>query len=447
MAKKIQLTIPKPCHEDWNAMTPVEKGKFCGSCQKQVVDFSTMSDRQVAEFFKKPSTGSVCGRFMTDQLDRTLEIPKKRIPWLRYFFTIALPAFFLSIKTSATRTQGEPKIRNVDADSTRPSIYDDMRVMGMVSRPPVFQPIAKDTIKKPVQKPTCSDQVMGKPALETIKGEIDVTAPKDWIEVRGKVTDESGSPIPVASIVVQGTKTGVAANDKGEFRLRVKRGAILRVSAVNAETAMVTINGQEPLLIALKSSMQNEVVIVAGYVSVRRTNEINYKGMVVDEDNQPVVNAKISCGKKATYSDKDGRFGFWDTPAKNNGKLIITAPGYQELEYNLASSKYTSNPIHLLLKKKTTLPPVAIINKLEVFPNPVPAGAAISIAWKQTDAGYFQMEKNSTTGQLAYSKVLWIDAEARLLNLELPSLATGTYVLTLTNKQSGKKYAEKLVIQ
>jgi len=83
MRKKLQLSIPTPCHEKWDNMTPVQQGKFCGSCQKSVVDFSNMSDRQVAEFFKKPSAGSVCGRFMQDQLDRSIEIPKKRIPWVK----------------------------------------------------------------------------------------------------------------------------------------------------------------------------------------------------------------------------------------------------------------------------------------------------------------------------------------------------------------------------
>jgi len=51
MLKNIQLSIPKPCHENWDAMSPVEKGRFCGSCQKQVVDFSNMNDWQIAEFF------------------------------------------------------------------------------------------------------------------------------------------------------------------------------------------------------------------------------------------------------------------------------------------------------------------------------------------------------------------------------------------------------------
>jgi hypothetical protein len=40
MAKKFQLQIPEPCHEDWNKMTPVHKGRFCDSCEKAVVDFT-----------------------------------------------------------------------------------------------------------------------------------------------------------------------------------------------------------------------------------------------------------------------------------------------------------------------------------------------------------------------------------------------------------------------
>ena len=54
MGKHIQLNIPKPCHENWDQMTPVDKGRFCGFCQKQVVDFTAMNDEQLALFFKKP---------------------------------------------------------------------------------------------------------------------------------------------------------------------------------------------------------------------------------------------------------------------------------------------------------------------------------------------------------------------------------------------------------
>jgi len=53
MKPELYLHIPTPCHEDWNTMTPVEKGKFCGSCNKEVVDFSLMTDAEVLNFFKK----------------------------------------------------------------------------------------------------------------------------------------------------------------------------------------------------------------------------------------------------------------------------------------------------------------------------------------------------------------------------------------------------------
>lgn len=111
MPKKIQLHVDEPCHENWDAMTKAEQGRFCDACQKQVVDFSTMSDREIAQFFKRPATGSVCGRFMTDQLDRDISVEKKRLPWLKYFFSVALPAFLLS---KQAHTQGGVRKRIVN---------------------------------------------------------------------------------------------------------------------------------------------------------------------------------------------------------------------------------------------------------------------------------------------------------------------------------------------
>ncbi|MFX6803812.1 hypothetical protein ABTH20_20355, partial [Acinetobacter baumannii] len=80
MKPELYLHIPTPCHEDWDKMTPVQKGKFCGSCNKEVVDFSLMTDAEVLNFFIK-STGNTCGRFYNDQLQRPLQetkIEKKR---------------------------------------------------------------------------------------------------------------------------------------------------------------------------------------------------------------------------------------------------------------------------------------------------------------------------------------------------------------------------------
>ena len=47
MQKQTSIYIPKPCHEDWNTMTPTQQGKFCSACSKEVIDFSLMSDNQI----------------------------------------------------------------------------------------------------------------------------------------------------------------------------------------------------------------------------------------------------------------------------------------------------------------------------------------------------------------------------------------------------------------
>lgn len=96
--KKFTLSVTNPCHENWDQMTPDQRGRFCASCQKTVVDFTAMSDRQIADYFNR-STVSTCGRFYRDQLEREVTVPKKEQPWLRYFFRITWPAFLFVLKS------------------------------------------------------------------------------------------------------------------------------------------------------------------------------------------------------------------------------------------------------------------------------------------------------------------------------------------------------------
>ena len=66
----MKVTIPKPCHENWAAMTPEEKGRFCQVCSKSVRDFTTATDLEImAELSENPN---ICASFRVDQLDRNL---------------------------------------------------------------------------------------------------------------------------------------------------------------------------------------------------------------------------------------------------------------------------------------------------------------------------------------------------------------------------------------
>lgn len=72
--KNTVVTIPQPCHENWNVMLPEEQGRFCRSCEKIVVDFTNKTPVEIRETLMQ-NTGKVCGRVKKTDLNRPLEEP------------------------------------------------------------------------------------------------------------------------------------------------------------------------------------------------------------------------------------------------------------------------------------------------------------------------------------------------------------------------------------
>ncbi|MBL0358715.1 MAG: hypothetical protein IPP72_18445 [Chitinophagaceae bacterium] len=94
----LKLSIPKPCHEDWDTMIPNEQGRHCNACVKTVVDFTAMSDEEVNHFFIKQQGQSVCGRFKNEQLHRiSITLPHNiyqiTMPRWKQFLAALLLAF------------------------------------------------------------------------------------------------------------------------------------------------------------------------------------------------------------------------------------------------------------------------------------------------------------------------------------------------------------------
>ena len=75
--KGVHLSVPMPCHEKWGNMSETGKGRFCQSCEKEVVDFSSYTDEQILAHFSE-SSGPQCGRFHPIQLNKTI-IPIRNI--------------------------------------------------------------------------------------------------------------------------------------------------------------------------------------------------------------------------------------------------------------------------------------------------------------------------------------------------------------------------------
>lgn len=73
----MKISIPQPCHENWQEMTPNEQGRSCASCQKTVVDFTTWPDEAIFNFFML-NQAKTCGRFTSTQLNKVLSPQPKR---------------------------------------------------------------------------------------------------------------------------------------------------------------------------------------------------------------------------------------------------------------------------------------------------------------------------------------------------------------------------------
>ncbi|MDX9747126.1 MAG: TonB-dependent receptor [Paludibacter sp.] len=83
--------------------------------------------------------------------------------------------------------------------------------------------------------------------------------------VKGIVSDESGQPIPGASVTIVGTTAGVITDLDGNFTIEVRSNDRLTISFVGLETQTINVAGQRNLKIILKEKVDelDEVTVVA----------------------------------------------------------------------------------------------------------------------------------------------------------------------------------------
>jgi hypothetical protein len=121
MVHKIKISIPEPCHENWFEMTPTKKGRFCCNCNKNVIDFTKSSDREILLSFNE--TQKLCGRFKISQLDRNIIIPKEK----KSLWVIAAASIiaFLGLGNQSAKAQGNVRIEQTDKKSIQANISID----------------------------------------------------------------------------------------------------------------------------------------------------------------------------------------------------------------------------------------------------------------------------------------------------------------------------------
>ncbi|WP_123912694.1 hypothetical protein [Chryseobacterium pennipullorum] len=175
----MKITIPKPCHENWENMSADEKGRFCSVCSKTVHDFTGFTDRELADSFTL--NDDLCGRFREDQLGKNLNFS--------IAITLALGFWAVSSTLASVKAQEikPPAARQVAAVSEQ---------IGKVA---ICQPVQTNTRvmigaprSRPAEKPMIlldrkeiSDQAMKEVKPEHIET-VNTLSPEEALKKFGK---------------------------------------------------------------------------------------------------------------------------------------------------------------------------------------------------------------------------------------------------------------------
>ncbi|MEY5049340.1 MAG: hypothetical protein RLZZ175_2699 [Bacteroidota bacterium] len=136
--KDFQIHIPKPCHADWDKMTPNEQGKFCSLCDKTVVDFTQMNEQEIKNYFILKTEERICGHFKASQV----VVPKPRFHQFLIntyqaienkvsFYLLRQPALFMLggfmflVGCESRRTKGEATVEGKSKISANDSLSTD----------------------------------------------------------------------------------------------------------------------------------------------------------------------------------------------------------------------------------------------------------------------------------------------------------------------------------
>lgn len=241
---RLKITISEPCHERWDKMTPTEKGAYCQSCEKEVMDFSGLQQEDIAYYFKHKDSGKTCGRFTKAQLNQTYIIPREPAPRRTWLRTLWLLPFTLLSKN----------------------------VFGQESKTPANERPQTDTI-------------------ETTLGEDDVMPPDSMMQpqqqnqLTGHVRNAAtGAALPLAVIKVNDSLQ-TTTDSTGNFALQLPDGFVV-------DSFIVTLEGFSGKYVPLKGD------------SVAGVRDIKLEPMFVWEVNELSMNNICSFTESIFYHDQ-----------------------------------------------------------------------------------------------------------------------------------------------
>lgn len=223
MKNQLSLDIKTPCSENFNEFKPTAKGGFCASCDKDVIDFTTMNSEEIISYFKNKSNKNTCGKFNNNQL-KTYYSKPKQAKKLSFFGGIGLA--FLTLFSFGKMQAQDTKNNTKESD---------------------------DDTKK-----------------------IDILKEDKMILVKGHVSSsDDGLPLPGVNVVLEGSDKGVQTDFDGDFTFpeKLKVGDVLIFSFIGMDSRKVIITNQDSaskIELKVDIGLQFTECIVVGKVAVKK---------------------------------------------------------------------------------------------------------------------------------------------------------------------------------
>lgn len=154
--------------------------------------------------------------------------------------------------------------------------------------------------------------------------------------VMGKVTDENGSPIVGATVLLQGTTRGTTTNADGDYRIAIQEGdtsPVLLFSFIGYDLRNIPVSSSRSVVnVTMKSTstaIQNVVVTALGL-----TREEKSLGYAVSKVNNEQLNSTVSSNWLNSMAGKVAGLNLEGTSSGPGGSIRVTLRGEGSLSHD-----------------------------------------------------------------------------------------------------------------
>lgn len=102
--------------------------------------------------------------------------------------------------------------------------------------------------------------------------------------ISGSITDEEGTPLPGATVIIQGTDNGVITDFDGNYSISVDRGQTIEASFIGYQNATQVVGDEDQINLSLSADNELDEVVIIGYGAVKKRDLTGTLDVVGAED-------------------------------------------------------------------------------------------------------------------------------------------------------------------